>query len=114
MLEREKIVAGGHARAAVADDGISGDVSGDRADLFAQFFGLAEQPLRVEIRLIKMIRGAGDVPGLRIDWLVLAAIALGRTRIDEPPGWCIDHGGNRLDVDRHVGTRRPAEFTRAA
>ncbi len=61
-----------------------------------------------------MIRGAGNVTGHAIDRLDLAAEALGRARVHEPPRLVRAQRVDPRGVDHHVGTHRGRERPRAA
>src|SRR5262245_64289252 len=85
MLEREQVVAGSDTRAAVTDDVTRSDGAENLAPIFAQLFRRTEDALIVDVGLIEMIGGAGNVAGGSVDRLRLAAKALRRARINESP-----------------------------
>src|SRR5262245_21214236 len=74
VLEREQVVAGGHARAAVADETIGGHFANRSLQPLPQIFGRSKHTALVEVPLKEMIRGAGDVARLFVDRLGFAAI----------------------------------------
>src|SRR5262249_51254382 len=85
VLQREEVVARRDAGAAVTDDVIGGGGTGGGTEVRAGRFRRAERAAFVEIPSEEMIHRAGNVSGLLVDRLALAAIPLGRARVDEAP-----------------------------
>src|ERR1044071_4316776 len=112
MLEREQVVARGHARSAVADDAVRRHVADGGTQMRAEIFGRPERSVVADIGLIEMIRGAGNVAGHAIDRLALAAIAFGGARVDQPVRRIAAQRCDGVDVDDHLGPQRRREGLR--
>src|SRR5580765_8647900 len=109
MFERQQVVAGGDARAAVTDEMTRRDGAEHLAPVVAQLLGRTEDAVIVEVGLIEMIGGAGNVAGGSVDRLSLAAEALGRARVDESPVRVAQQRADLRRVGRHLHARRANE-----
>ena len=92
-------------RAAVHDRAFLG-VDTDLLEAAAQLFAWLEPAVLLQVAHERRVAGAGDVAGLGVDGLLLAAVALARARVD--------HGhtalpGDLIEVEdpRSVGPARP-------
>ena len=79
-LQRQQVVAGGDARAAV-----DGDVPAQSGVHLAELVGRPEETVRGEVRLGRHVDGAGDVAGHRVHGLDLPPVPLRRPGVDQRP-----------------------------
>ncbi len=83
MLERDQILAGGHARAAVAHHAIGRRFSQNLLEIAAQRIRRPKGSSCTEVLQEMMIRRARNVAGDAIDRFDLTAIPLGRARVQK-------------------------------
>ena len=114
VFEREKIVAGGDARSAVADNPLGGDAAERFLHARAQLLGCSKESPFVEIPLEEVVRRAGNVPGRPVDRLGLAPVAFRRTGVEQTPLGPADERGDLIDIHGHVRARRAMELARLA
>ena len=85
MLEREQVVARGDARPAIGDDMVGGHSGRRLFELRAQRRGLLEAAMLVEVGLVEVVGGAGNVAGRFIDCFGVAPEPFRCPRVEEPP-----------------------------
>ena len=110
MFECEQIVTRSDARATVTDDVTRSDRAEYLAPVLSQILGRVEDALIVEVGLIEMIGGAGNVAGRSVDRLGLAAEALWRAGVDESPVGVAYQRFDLLRIGRHLHTQRAYEL----
>src|SRR5690625_2230560 len=81
----EKIVTSRDARSAIVHDLVAGSLPQQRGKFLTQLARRLEAPIRLHIFRNRPVQRPVDVPGDRINRLVLAQIALARPRVDNAP-----------------------------
>lgn len=105
VFEREKVLAGGHTGAAVADRAIGTNAGKRRIQPVAERLRREEGSLGADVPLEEVIGGGRDVARHAIGRFDLSAISLRCPRIDEAPLGDVDQSGDLVGVDDHVRSR---------
>src|SRR5258708_12762888 len=118
-LHREEVVARVDSRTAVNNGALAGSKPGEA---IAQVAGRFETAVRTEVLHPRRAQSARDVTGFRVDWLLLAAVSLPDSRIqqgdvlEQPHRLEVEDAGAvwRLGAKRVTGDRRDASLERFA
>ncbi|SPE32034.1 hypothetical protein SBBP1_60034 [Burkholderiales bacterium] len=109
QVQREQIMAGGHARAALDAHRVGRPAAQDRLVFGSQLGRLLKSSTFGQVPFPEAVDGAGYVAGYRVDGLVAALVAVGGTRIEQQSWRAGCRGraarGNGIDPDDGLKAR---------
>ncbi|CAN0626764.1 conserved protein of unknown function [Burkholderia multivorans] len=109
-LHRQRVVASGHAGAALQDHAVRLGIAEERGKRLAQLVAGLEAAFGGQVVLEEMVERAGDVAADAVERFVFAAIAVGRARVDDDACARREIREHGLRVDGYFERRLRAEI----
>jgi hypothetical protein len=112
MFERDEILTGRHAGAAVTHHAIGWRLSQNLFEIVAQRCYGSKRPVFVQVSQKVMVHRTGNTSRDTVDRFDITTISFGSSSVEEKRIRTAHEPGNLVDIGEHLHPRRAVEFPR--